>query len=283
MVLSTKALSAKPGSWRALLGALATFYERRWLIKYFVQRQMVRGYRGSYLGMVWAFLAPLLMVVMLTLIFSEVIGIKFREVTGDSTLNFGLFLYCGLIPFLTYQQALVQGVNVMRRNSDLVQKVVFPMEILPLTTVLTSLIQNAFGLGALLLVLTVLEQRLHWTILLLPLVVIPQLLFTLGLGYLMAVAGTYVPDVRETLRTFVRGTFWITPILWPAGRVPENLSFLVDYNPLAFLVGAYRALILDGELPDAMVSLYFSLFAVAVFGVGFAVFNRVKHNFADQL
>jgi ABC-2 type transport system permease protein len=283
MVLSTKALSAKPGSWRALLGALATFYERRWLIKYFVQRQMVRGYRGSYLGMVWAFLAPLLMVVMLTLIFSEVIGIKFREVTGDSTLNFGLFLYCGLIPFLTYQQALVQGVNVIRRNSDLVQKVVFPMEILPLTTVLTSLIQNAFGLGALLLVLTVLEQRLHWTILLLPLVVIPQLLFTLGLGYLMAVAGTYVPDVRETLRTFVRGTFWITPILWPAGRVPENLSFLVDYNPLAFLVGAYRALILDGELPDAMVSLYFSLFAVAVFGVGFAVFNRVKHNFADQL
>jgi len=265
------------------LSSLATFYERRWLIKYFVQRQMVRGYRGSYLGLVWAFLAPLMMVVMLTLVFSEVIGIKFREVTGDSTLNFGLFLYCGMIPFLAYQQALVQGVNVIRRNSDLVQKVVFPMEILPLTTVLTSLLQNTLGLGALLLVLTVLEQRLHWTILLLPLVVIPQLLFTLGLGYLMAVAGTYVPDVRETLRTFVRGTFWITPILWPAGRVPESLSFLVDYNPLAFLVGAYRALILDGELPGAMAGLYFSLFAVAVFGVGFVVFNRVKHNFADQL
>jgi ABC-type polysaccharide/polyol phosphate export permease len=124
---------------------------------------------------------------------------------------------------------------------------------------------------------------LHWTILLIPLVVIPQLLFTLGLSYLMAVVGTYVPDVRETLRAFVRATFWITPILWPSGRVPASLSFLVDYNPLAFLVGAYRHLILDGTLPGAMASIYFSLFAAAVFIVGFVVFNRVKHNFADQL
>ncbi len=265
------------------MGSLATFYERRWLIKYFVQRQTASGYKGSYLGLVWAFLNPLLMVAMFTLVFSEIIGIKFREVTGDSALNFGLFLYCGLIPFLAYQQALTKGVNVIHRNSDLVQKVVFPIEILPLATVLTSLIQNTLGLGALMLVLVVLEQRLEWTILLLPLVLVPQLLFTLGLGYLMAVAGTYVPDVRETLRIFVRATFWITPILWPAGRVPERFSFLVDYNPLAFLVGAYRALILDGELPGAMASIYFSLFAVAMFGVGFVVFNRVKHNFADQL
>jgi ABC-2 type transport system permease protein len=235
------------------------------------------------LGLVWAFLSPLMMVVMFTLVFSEVIGIKFREVTGDSSLNFGLFLYCGLIPFLAYQQALTQGVNVIRRNSDLVQKVVFPTELLPLATVLTSLIQNTFGLGALMFVLVLLEQRLHWTILLLPLVVIPQLLFTLGLSYLMAVVGTYVPDVRETLRAFVRATFWITPILWPAGRVPASLSFLVDYNPLAFLVGAYRHLILDGTLPGTMASIYFSLFAAAVFIVGFVVFNRVKHNFADQL
>jgi ABC-2 type transport system permease protein len=281
--LSVKAPSAKPGSWRAILGSLATFYDRRWLIKYFVQRQTARSYKGSHLGLVWAFLSPLMMVVMFTLVFSEVIGIKYREVTGDSSLNFGLFLYCGLIPFLAYQQALTQGVNVIRRNSDLVEKVVFPTEILPLATVLTSLIQNTFGLGALMFVLVLLEQRLHWTILLLPLVVIPQLLFTLGLSYLMAVVGTYVPDVRETLRAFVRATFWITPILWPSGRVPASLSFLVDYNPLAFLVGAYRHLILDGTLPGAMASIYFSLFAAAVFIVGFVVFNRVKHNFADQL
>jgi ABC-type polysaccharide/polyol phosphate export permease len=281
--LSTKAPSAEPGFLRAILGSLATLYDKRWLIRYLAQRQWARSYQGSHLGLAWAFLSPLMMVALLTLVFSEVIGIRFREVTGDSTLNFGLYLYCGLLPFLAYSQALTQGVNVIRRNSNLVQGVVFPVEILPMTTVITSLIQSMFGVGALMLVLLVLEGRLHWTAVLLPLVIVPQLLFTLGLCYLMAVAGTYVPDIRETLKAVVRATFFITPILWPTGRVPEDWKFLVDYNPLAFLVESYRRLILDGELPSAEAAIYFSLFALALFVVGFTVYNRLKHNFADLL
>ena len=281
--MSAKARSAKLGPFEALFGSLATLYERRWLINYLVQRQIASSYRDSYLGLVWAFLAPLLMVVLLTAIFSEVLGIKFREVTGDSALNFGLFLYCGLLPFLAYSQAVTTGVNVIRRNSGLVEKVVFPLEILPLTAVLTSLIQNAFGLGALMLVLVVVEHQLHLTALLLPLVLVPQVLFTLGLCYLMAVAGTYLPDIRESLRAFIRMTFFITPIIWPAGRVPESARFLVDYNPLAFLVEAYRGLLLEGTVPIGMKAIYFSLFAVALFVIGLVVFNRTKHNFVDQL
>jgi ABC-type polysaccharide/polyol phosphate export permease len=281
--VSTKAPSAKPGPLTAILGSLATFYDRRWLIKYLAQRQVARSYQNSYLGLVWAFLSPLIMVVLLTFIFSEMLGFRFREVTGDSSLNFGLYLYCGLLPFLAYSQALNQGSNVVRRNSDLVQKVVFPLEILPLTTVITSLVQSVFGVGAVMLVLGVLEQRLNWTVLLLPLVFVLQLLFTLGLGYLMAVVGTYLPDIRETLRAVVRISFFITPILWPTDRLPEDWQFVVDYNPLAFLVEAYRNLILDGELPGGMATLYFSLFTLVLVTVGLVLFNRVKHNFADLL
>jgi ABC-2 type transport system permease protein len=284
MALSTKVSSTKPGTFGAIFSSLAIFYDRRWLIRYLVQRQISRNYRSSYLGLAWAFLGPLMMVALLTLVFSEMLGIRFREITGDSALNFGLYLYCGLVPFLAYSDALNRGVNIIRRNSDLVRKVVFPLEILPLTTAITSLIVNSvFGLGALMVILLVLEQRLHWTVLLLPLIVIPQLLFTLGLNYLMAVAGTYMPDIRETLRAVVRATFFMTPIIWPAEKVPESLRFLVDYNPLAFLVEAYRHLILDGTLPNSMATFYFSLFAVTLFAVGFTVFNRVKHNFADLL
>jgi len=259
------------------------FYQKRWLIRYMVQRQMARSYQASYLGLLWAFLSPLLMVVLLTLIFSEIIGIKFKEVTGNPSLNFGLYLYCGLLPFLAYSQALSRGVNVIRRNSGLVQGVVFPLEVLPLTTMAASLVQNVLGVGALFFVLVLFGQELHLTALLLPLVLIPQLLFILGLCYLMAVAGTYVPDIRETLRAIIRGTFFITPILWPTGRVPEQYSFLVDYNPLAVLVNAYRNLILNGKLPDLESAFWFTLFAVALFVVGLVVFNRVKHNFADLL
>ena len=166
----------------AFSDALATFYRRRWLIRYFVHRQLTRNYQRSYLGFLWAFLGPLLMVALLTLVFSKGLGFKFRPVVGDSTLNFGLYLYCGLLPFLAYSESLNKGVNSIRSSSGLIEKVIFPLEILPFTTTVTSLIDKFFGLGALMFLLLVLEHRLHWTVLLLPLVVVPQLLFILGLS-----------------------------------------------------------------------------------------------------
>ncbi len=267
----------------AFTEALATFYRRRWLIKYFVQRQVTRSYRRSYLGFLWALLGPLLMVVLLTAVFSEIIGIRFREVKGDSSLNFGLYLYCGLLPFLAYTEALSKGVNSIRGSSGLIQKVIFPLEILPFTVTVTSLIDKVFGLGALMIVLVLLEHRLHLTVILLPLIMVPQLLFILGLSYFMAVAGTFLPDIAEMLRAVVRATFFVTPIIWPVDRVPENLRFLVDLNPLAYLVGAYRDLILTGKLPGPMATLYFSLFALGLFIGGFALFVKFKPRFADLL
>ncbi len=222
-------------------------------------------------------------VALFTLLFSEMLGIKFREVTGDSTLNFGLFLYCGLVPFMAYSDALTKGVNIIRKNSNLVQGVLFPVEILPVTAVVATILNNIIGVGVLMAVLAVLEQRVHLTALLLPLVMAPQLLFTLGLCYLMAVAGTFVPDVRETLKIVVRATFFITPILFPSGRVPEKYSYLVDYNPLAVLVDAYRDLILEGRLPSGSGAIYFCTIALTLFVVGFVAFNRTKHKFADLL
>jgi ABC-2 type transport system permease protein len=91
--LSTKASSAVPSFFGKFLGSLATVYERRWLVTYLVQSDIASKYRNSHLGLLWAFLGPLMMVVLFTAIFSEVLGIKFREVTGESALNFGLFLY----------------------------------------------------------------------------------------------------------------------------------------------------------------------------------------------
>lgn len=281
--MATYTNNAKKSSTGAFFDGLATFYRNRWLLRYFVQRQTTRTYRRSYLGFVWAFLAPLIYVFFLTLIFSKVIGIKFREVEGDPTLNFGLYLYCGLLPFLAWSESLTQGINSIRASSGLVQKVIFPLELLPMTQSLTSMIDKFFGVGALMVIVYVVEQRLHWTVVLLPLVIIPQLLFILGMTYLMATLGTYLPDVGQVLRPVIRGMFFMTPILWPSGRVPENLSFLVDYNPLAYLVNSYRDLIITGELPNLMASLYFSLFALAMFIFGFTLFVRLKPWFADHL
>jgi ABC-2 type transport system permease protein len=281
--LATYTFNGKKSFTGEFLDGLATFYRKRWLLRYFISRQITRSYKRSYLGLAWALLGPLLWVFFLTLVFSEVIGLRFKVVESDPTLNFGLFLYCGLLPFMAFSEALNKGLNSIRSNSGLVQKVVFPVELLPFTNAVASLIDKVFGIGALVVIVFVLEHRLHWQVLLLPLIMVVQLLFTLGLTYMMAVLGTYVPDMGEVMRPFIRGTFFITPILWPPERLPENLRWIEDYNPLAYLVRAYRDMILEGTLPGGLATLYFSLFSVALFVVGFALFIRLKHGFADQL
>jgi ABC-type polysaccharide/polyol phosphate export permease len=279
--LATHTTSAKTSSAGEFFDSLATFWRRRWLLKYFIQRQVTRSYRRSYLGFAWAILGPLVWVFFLTLIFSEVVGLRFREVEEDPNLNFGLFLYCGLLPFLAFSEALNKGINSIKGNAGLVQKVLFPLELLPFTNAIASMIDKFFGVGALLIVLLVFGQELYWTTLLLPLIVVVQVIFVLGLTYLMAVIGTYLPDVAEIMRPIIRGMFFFTPIIWTPERLPEQLRWVVDYNPLAYVVNAYRDVILLGELPGAQSTLYFTLFSVALFVVAFWLFVRLKPRFAD--
>lgn len=277
--------SGVKGPIEAVSSSLVALYRRRWLAVYFTQREMSRTYRSSYLGFLWALLSPLLMVVLLSLIFSELVGIRFREVLGDPGLNYGLFLYCGLLPFLAFSEMLNKATNSIRSNTALVQKVVFPLEIFPLTRVVTVHVDKLFGVAMLVLVVFVLEQRLQWTVLFVPLLMALQLVFMTGLSYLCAVVGTYLPDIRETLRAFVRVLFFVTPIVWTPDRLPqsfqENFGFIVDYNPLAYLVEAYRDLILLGEFPDLSATLWFSAVSVVLLAGGFFLFVRVKQNFAD--
>lgn len=283
--LSSSVQSVKAGSRSAIFEALANFHRRRWLIRYFLQRQIIRDYQRSFLGFAWAFLGPLMMIGLLTLVFSEAVGLRFRVIEGREGLNFGLYLFCGLLPFLAYSESLSKSVNSIRASAGLIQKVMFPMEFLPFTTAVASLIDKLFGLVALLAMVLVLQHGLEWTILLLPIILVPQLLFILGLSYLMAVVGTFLPDVREIMRAVVRATFFVTPIIWPEDRVPETSALrpLIDYNPLAYLVDAYRGLILFGELPEIGPTILFSVFAALVFVLGFVLFVRLKSRFVDLL
>jgi ABC-type polysaccharide/polyol phosphate export permease len=281
--LATYTSSDKQSLAGEFFDALGTFYRRRWLLGYFIHRQVTRSYKRSYLGLAWAVLGPLVWVFFLTLIFSHAFGIKNRVVEGHPAFNFGLFLYCGLLPFLTFSEALNKGLNAIRGSAGLIQKVVFPTEILPFTNAIASMVDKAFGLVALLIMVLLFGRSLHLSLLYLPVVVVLQVIFVLGLTYIMAVLGTFLPDVAEIMRPIIRGTFFITPILWPAGLLPENLSWIEDYNPLAYLVNAYRDTILWGKVPGALSTFYFALFSVALFIVGFALFVRLRPRFADHL
>ncbi|CAA9444431.1 MAG: hypothetical protein AVDCRST_MAG01-01-3943 [uncultured Rubrobacteraceae bacterium] len=283
--MATYISSAKKSTVGEFFEGLATFWRRRWLLKYFIQRQVTRNYKRSYLGISWILLSPFIWVLFLALIFSEAVGIRDRlvPIPGQDDLNFGLYLYCGLLPFLAFSEAMNKGMNAVRSSAGLVQKVIFPMEILPFTNTIASMIDKFFGVGALLIVAVLFGRDLHWTALALPFIVVLQVVFILGLSYLMAVLGTYLPDLGEVMRPVIRGTFFLTPIIWTPDRLPESIRWVVDYNPLAYLVIAYREAVLFGNLPGTLSTVYFTLFSVALFIAGFALFNRLKGGFADRL
>jgi ABC-type polysaccharide/polyol phosphate export permease len=281
--LATYMSGAKKNLVGEFFGGLATFWRRRWLLKYLIQRQVTRNYKKSYLGLSWILLSPLVWVFFLTLIFSDSVGIRIRPVEEHPNLNFGLYLYCGLLPFLAFSEAMSKGMNSIRGSSGLVQKVIFPLELLPFTNTIASMVDKFFGVGALLIVVLLFGRDLHWTALVLPLIVVLQVVFIMGLTYVMAVLGTYLPDLGEVMRPVIRGMFFLTPIIWTPDRLPESIRWVVDYNPLAYLVNAYREIVLFGHLPGGLSTLYFTLFSVFLFIAGFALFVRFKWGFADQL
>ncbi len=265
-------------------GSLAELWRRRWLTWYFVWRQLAQSYRSSFLGILWIFLGPLLMVALYTAVFGSLLGLREGFGDGVSVKNYGLYVYCGIVPFLAYAQTVNKAVSVIRQNSTLVLKVVFPLEILPLSTAAANIIDQVFGFGALMVLAMALGQGFHWTVVLVPLVMIPQLLFVLGLGYLGAVVGTYLPDVQETLKAVVRASFFVTPVIWPASLAEERgLDWVVDYNPLAILIDAYRDLILLGRLPDLMHLSELTLFAAALCVVSYLLFLLARDKFADLI
>lgn len=278
------AASGKKGPLRNILASFKELFTNRWLIFYFTQRQFTRNYRGSFLGFLWAFLSPLFLVALYTLVFSEMIGFRFREIPGEgNSLNFGLYLYAGLLPFLAYAEALNKGVATIRGSANLVQKVVFPLQALPISTAVSALADKLFGVVVLIGFYYFMSGTLHGTVLLMPLILVPQLLFSLGLGYLFAVIGTYLPDASETLRSLVRASFFITPIIWPPSRLPADYQWIIDYNPVAFMVQTYRDFIILGEIPGWIPLAKFGLFSAAICLVGFIVFNLLKKNFADLI
>ena len=224
---------------------------------------------------------PLFMIVLYTFVFSTILQIRFTE-TG-SPLNFGIYVYCGLIPYLAFSEAVQQALSTIRANATLVQKVVFPIEILPFTAVATNFISQLLGLGLLIVVFLFMGGELHWTILLLPLVMVPQILFTLGVSYFASVVGTFIPDIREIISVLLRALLFAAPILYPVSIVPDKYRPLIDPNPLTYLVEAYRDLVLRGKIPDTSWSVWFALFSGVVFIVGLIWFERSKLKFADVI
>ena len=165
------------------------------LILSLTTRELAARYRGSVLGIIWAVLTPVVMISIYTFIFAGIFGARFGQ--SGSHWDFALYLFCGLLPWTAFQESVQHSSQTIVMHANLVKRVVFPLEILPVAGALTSLVNQLFGTLALVVAALVVRRELHATLLWLPVLVLPQLLATLGVSWLVASLGVFLRDIVQ--------------------------------------------------------------------------------------
>jgi lipopolysaccharide transport system permease protein len=255
------------------------------LLKTLVQRDLEARYKGSVLGNLWALLNQLAQLLVYTYLFSIVLKVKLNlEGLPSNNFTFGLWLFAGLIPWTAFLTGFTQATSSVIAQPSLVKKVVFPLALLPLVPVLSAFVESSLGLMVLITFVAFTAKTVHSTLWLFPLVWIPQLLLTAGLGYLTAGLTVFLRDVPQTIGVLLNLWFYITPIVYPASVIPEPLRFWVFWcNPWAAIAEVYRDLVLVGEVHHWLEWGVASGISGVVFCVGLFVYQRLRPAFADVL
>lgn len=259
---------------------LSTFWQYRFLIGQLTRRDVVLKYRGSVLGIGWSFFHPLLLLAAFTLVFGGVLGTRWGG-TG-SGLEFALFIYCGLLVFTPFSEVVGAAPRLLYGYQSYVKKIVFPTEILPLVAVLAATVHGVANL-ALLAVAVMLSGHGHWTLLLMPLVLLPAWLFTLGLAWLLAAAGAYMRDLAHAMPVLTQVLMFLSPVFYPMDAAPPALRGLHLANPLAMAMEDVRRAALEGLPPRWDLWLAMIAVGLAAALLGHAFFRSAKEEFADVL
>jgi lipopolysaccharide transport system permease protein len=265
----------------ALVAPFQVLVRQRPVITTFVQREIRTRYITSALGIGWALIRPLLLLILYTFVFSIVLRVPFGGTT--STLDAAFYIFCGMVPWLAFADGIIRATTAVPEQAPLVKRMRFPSEILPVHQVIVALALESLGLVILLAALVVSGRAPGWPVLSLAAIVIPQFLFTAGIGWALGALSVLVPDTRQLVSFGLMVWMYATPIVYPLAQVPARLQWLFQLNPIAYLVQAYRGAVIEHQAPEFVPFAIFCAVSVVVFIAGYAVFHRLKYEFADVL
>ncbi len=253
------------------------------LIGQFVKRDVLSRYRGSYLGVLWSLLRPLSMLALYTVVFGYIFESKLGNRPNETKLDFTLALFCGLILFDFFAECLFRAPTLVLVNTNYVTKVVFPLEILPVTVVGAALTQLVISVVPLLIGLACAHGAIPLTALYLPVILLPLLLFCLGITWLFSSLGVFIRDINSLVPVLSMIVMYASAIFYSISRVPAKFLPIVAYNPLAIVIDEARNAVLWGAPPVwGQYGLTLALGAGMMI-VGYAFFMRTKNAFADVL
>jgi lipopolysaccharide transport system permease protein len=276
--------------WRRIRAALPrlfaspvrTIAQNHRLIRSMARRDILARYRGSFGDFFWTILNPLLL--MATYFFVFGIVLQNRYGADQSRTGFALYFIAGMLPWLAFSEPVGRAASVILEHRNFVKKLVFPLDTLPVNHVLAGLVTELFGAGVFIAALLIIRHTVPAAVLWLPVLLVPQLLFTLGLCWFLAALGVYMRDLGQIMALVLTIWFFITPICY---QESTNLSpavlAVMRQNPLYTLVRGYRAVFLEGHAPELLPLVKLWVIALALFFLGHVWFYRLRKSFADVI
>lgn len=250
-----------------------------------IKREVVGRYRGSFLGLLWSFVNPILMLAVYTFVFSIVFEVRLDQKSGtyDDKFAFALLLFAGLIMFNLFSECLSRAPGLILTNVNYVKKIIFPLEILPWVALGSALFHAGVSFLVLLAFLLCIDHPIHWTLICLPIIVFPFLLLIIGLSWLLASIGVFVRDIGQFIGLILTVLLFMSPIFYPASALPESVRDYLFLNPLTFIIEQVRSVTLYGRLPDWIGLVIYYAIALFVAWGGLLWFEKTRKGFADVL
>jgi lipopolysaccharide transport system permease protein len=264
-----------------VFSSLAKLGRYRALIQTLVVRDLKARYRGSVLGFFWSFFNPLMLLLIYTFVFTKVmVGIHSPDMEP-----YALFMFCGILPWTWFSSSLLESSNTLIAGGNLIKKVLFPAEVLPIVTVLANMVHFLLGLP-ILVAFVIYYQRpvdpveLLWF----PVIVLVQLVLTIGLALFLSALTVHFRDVKDLLGNLLTLWFFSTPIIYPMLEAPENLRWWLNLNPMTHLMISYQeVLFFPGPHGHYKWLLALGAMSLVVFFVGYFVFDRLRDSFAEEV
>lgn len=250
-------------------------YNYRQLLKSNVVKEIRGKYKGSFLGVLWSFVNPLLM----TLVYA----IVFPFILKSTQPHYVTFIVIAVLPWNWFTTTIAQGTNTIIANGGIIKKVYFPREILPISIVTSGLIN--YLISCFIIAIFLLCSGIGYSayILLLPLIVIVQYILLLGIIFITGAIDVYIRDAEYIINFFVMMLFYATPVLYSATLFPEKYRWILNLNPMTTIINSYRDIFYYQTMPNLKMLGIVFVFSLILLIIGYNVFNKLKKGFAEEL
>lgn len=242
---------------------------------------MLGRYRGSILGFVWSFINPLLLLAIYTFVFGYIYGGR-RDLEMDG-FDFALFLFIGIIVHAFFSECINKAPNLILQNSTYVKKVIFPLEILSIVSVLTALFHAAVSFSVLLIAFLAVNHAIQPTVILVPLIFFPFVLLMVGFSWILASTGVYLRDISQMTGIMTMAAMFLSPVFYPLSSLPDAVRLAFYFNPLTFVIIEMRHVVINGIFTDWWYLVLYYVTSVCIAWLGYVWFHKIRKGFADVI